>query len=453
MNNLKSPIIPVKPIYYGDRKTLDLESICVFAAIGFFLDDTTFFKELKVIKPATFNEKNHNYFKWFYEPLERPLNVIVDEFAELFEKIIEEKIGKKKVILPLSGGIDSRSLATALKYLKKDVACYSYTFKNGHDETIYAKNIAEVCNFPLQSWEIPEGYLWHIIDDLAAINECYSEFTHPRQMAFINQYAALGNIFCLGHWGDVLFDNKSVDNDLSTEKQVNYIISDIVKKGGLELANELWKSWNLQGDFEEYLKSKVTKLLKEIDIPNNANAQMRAFKSTHWAPRWTAINLQIFEKEKPLILPYFDDRMCQFICSIPEKYLSGRQIQIEYIKKRMPELAKITWQAQRPYNLYNYSKNKFPRNIPYRIFHKSKQILSSKMIVQRNWELQFLGKENDLELRKHLFENKSFQQLVDPSMVEYFYDKFQKVDAVIYSHPISMLLTLSLFCKQNSFQK
>ena len=215
----------------------------------------------------------------------------------------------------------------------------------------------------------------------------------------------------------------------------------------------MWKSWNLEGDFETYFKNRISTLLNEINIPSNANAQIRAFKSLYWAPRWTSTNLSVFESVKPISLPYYDDRMCAFICTIPEKYLAGRQIQIEYLKLRMPALAKITWQDHRPFNLYNYKNNKFPYNFPFRVFDKLKRVVSNKYFVQRNWELQFLGKENEIQLEQWLFENKTFKTLVNPEIVQEFYANFKNKDAVYYSHDLSMLLTLSLFSKINSHEE
>jgi hypothetical protein len=139
--------------------------------------------------------------------------------------------------------------------------------------------------------------------------------------------------------------------------------------------------------------------------------------------------------------------MCAFICSVPEKYLAGRQIQIEYLKMRMPALSKITWQDHRPFHLYNYHRNKSPYNLPYRIFDKMQRTFASKNYIQRNWELQFLGRSNDEKLQEWLFKNKAFQEFVPKEIVTFFYDQFKNKDAVFYSHSVSMLLTLSLFSK------
>src|SRR5690606_4545725 len=176
-------------------------------------------------------------------------------------------------------------------------------------------------------------------------------------------------------------------------------------------------------------------------------AQIRAFKSLYWAPRWTSVNLYVFEAVRPISLPYYDNRMCEFICSVPEKYLGGRQIQIAYIKKRIPELAKLTWQAQRPFNLYNYQSNKFPWNLPYRVINKTQRMMTLKPYIQRNWELQFLGEGNQKQLEYQLFENIKMNAIIPKKLTEEFYQKFKSIDSVDYSHAVSMLLVFSLFSK------
>ncbi len=456
---IKNPIIPINSIFIGNKNDLDYKAICVFSAIGFFLDQDTYFKNQKVLKPGFEYEidslnntiiSEKPYFSWHYSPIQRSFEETVLEFANLFEKIIKEQVGDKQVILPLSGGLDSRTQATALSYLGVKVKSYSYAFTNGFDETVYGKKISKICKFPFLSWKIPVGYLWKKIDDLSRMNNCYSEFTHPRQLALIEKYANLGDLFSLGHLGDLFFDDLGVSNSMSFEDQVQITIKKILKKGGLELANKLWSNWKLEGNFEVYLEQRVRELLNKIDIPDNANARIRAFKSLYWVPRWSSTNLSIFESVKPISLPYYDNRMCEFICTVPEKYLSGRQIQIAYIKLRNPKIAKITWQEKRPFNLYNYHLNKFPYNFPYKVINKLKRMFSVNKFIQRNWELQFLGKENDIELKRHLFENESFNELIPEEIVSHFYNQFKTKDAVFYSHPLSILLTVSLFTKRNS---
>lgn len=460
---MQTPIIPFEKVFYsaGKEHQMDLEAICFFAALGFFLDQDSYWKDQKVMPPATeyeFDAKGtvvpgHSYFQWHHSPRDVGFRQVVEEFADLFETITREQVAHHKVILPLSGGLDSRTQAVALQAIGyKDVKTYSYAFEDSFHETLYGEKIAAVCGYPLRPYTIPRGYLWPVIERLSHINGCYSDFTHPRQMAVADDIANLGDLFFLGHWGDVLFDDMGVADDATFEEQLQVVKFKVLKRGGLELATALWQEWNLPGSFEIRLEERLRDLLSGIPI-QNANARIRAFKSMYWAPRWTSENLNVFSSLHPMALPYYDRRMCEFICSVPEEYLAGRKVQIEYIKQRSPEIARIEWQEYHPCNLYNYSQYNSLKFIPQRGWDKVKRLVDSKILqkrlIQRNWEIQFLGSENDRLLQGWLFENEKFKQLVPPSLVRDFYGRFQRVDEVHYSHPLSMLLTLSLFSKNN----
>jgi len=455
---MKSIIIPIIPINKTIAKVqgkheLDLEAICLFIAFGFFLDTDSYWKDEIILSPGseyTLDKDNYitsakKWFQWHYTPKEISFEDTLEEFTNFFETIVKEQTSDKNVILPISGGIDSRTQAVALRN-HPNVKSYSYDYKGGYPETKIAKKIADKCQFPFQSLSVPKGYLWNCIEELAEINQCYSEFTHPRQMAFLDNFKDMGNVFSLGHMGDLMFDSFGLPN-LPFEEEVEVLIKMLLKKGGSELANSLWESWNLEGTFEDYYTSRIRKLLKEINIEGNTNARLRAFKTKYYVSRWSSNNLSVFDKVHPVILPYYDNRMCEFICTIPEKYLANRQLQIAYIQKRAPDLAKITWQGQKPFNLNNFHLNKSPYNLPNRIAGKLKREYSSLMgnpYISRNWEIQFVGKKNDANLKKWLFESK-LENLVPKDTIQKYYDNFKEKNAVNYSHPVSMLLTLALF--------
>lgn len=452
-------IIPHRQVFARNENNdaLNLKAVCFFAAAGFFLERDTYYKNLEVLQPA------HNYFldennyikkyevnwNWNYNPREIGLKQATEEFAELFEKITFNDLKGKDVILPLSGGLDSRTQAVAAG---KDlnIKCYSYKFSDSFDETKYGREICRLNKLDFTEYTIPEGYLWNVIERLSEINSCYADFTHPRQMAVIDEISKLGNIFYLGHWGDVLFDDMGADSDLTFDEQVDFVIKKIFKKGGAELAELLWDYWGLDGDFKNHVKERISLLLDKIKI-DNTNARIRAFKSLYWAPRWTSANLNVFSDFHPVSLPYYNDEMCKFICTIPEELLADRQIQIEYIKMKNPETASVPWQSYDPLNLYNYKQYGNISGVPGRILKKGKRILKEtikgKKLTTRNWEIQFTGKKNDTELRKHLFENPAFEELVSKEIVKKIYESFKTNDQVYYSHPLSMLLTLSVFAK------
>lgn len=426
--------------------------------MGFFLEKDTYHKNVVALQPFTENiidenkylQSSTSYWNWSYSPRDITLNQATEEFADLFEKITFAKLKGKKIILPLSGGIDSRTQAAVLNDEYK-VHAYSYKFECSFDETKYGREISEIKSFPFKDYTIQKGYLWNVIEELAEVNQCYADFTHPRQMAVINEISKLGNIFYLGHWGDVLFDNMNLDERLTTQDQIEILKKKILKSCGVELAESLWSSWGIEGKFEDYLNERIINLFENIKI-DNPNSRIRAFKSIYWAPRWTSCNMVVFSNYAPVALPYYDDAMCKFICTVPEHLLTGRQIQINYIKMKNPKLAKVAWQNFDPLNLYNFADYKSKKMIPLRVLRKGKRILRERILREktttRNWEIQFIGEDNERHLKMKLFENKPFTEFIPQDIVKTFYDKFRCGDSVKYSHPVSMLLTLSMFCEK-----
>lgn len=433
---------------------LHYEAICLFLATGFFLDTDTFWKDEVCLKPGhehTFDSNGYlihskPWFEWHYTPRDLTFNAALDEYVALLKEIFKDHLGDSKVILPISGGLDSRSQALVLRDLGNPVQSYSYAFKNGYPEHKIAKQVAQVCGFNFKAFEIQPSYLWECIDALALMNGCYSEFTHPRQMAILKDLKRMDGIISLGHWGDVLFD-RGVPEGTKKGSEIELLKKKMVKKDGFQLAEKLWMHWQLEGTFKDYFESRLERALSAIKI-DNLSARIRAFKTSQWAHRWTTTNLSVFESAHPISLPYYDNRMCEFICTVPEVFLADRKLQLAHLK-REPKLAAITWQANKPFNLNNFEKNRTPFNLPYRITSKLKREVQSMMgkpFIQRNFELQFLGEKNDANLRGFLFNN-SFNNLVPKNITEAFYNNFKNNDYVAYSHSVSMLLTLSLWDK------
>jgi len=427
-----------------DPINIDYRSVCNWLSTGFFLGNNTIIKN-QFIRTDLSKEK----WNWHYSPRKISFEQVLDEFTNLFESLIQNHTKAKHIILPLSGGLDSRTLAAALRG-HKNVVAVSYEFENGIPETEYARQIAGACGWEFHGYTIPKGYLWEKLDELADINQCQTEFTHPRQMAVIDEIAQFGDLILSGQWGDVLFDVHGIVDDANLDQQAHFTIEKVAKPGGIELASELWEYWELVGDFKEKLFKTVQDLLLDIDI-ENPKSRIRAFKSLHWAPRWANVNLKVFTSRRDMFIPYYHDEMCKFICMVPEEYLADRNIQIEYIKHKAPELARIPWQAY-DLDLYNYQHFNtiyFPR----RVYRYARRVIREKIIripgmIQRNWELQFLGKENEQHLERWLFETPELDELVPKQIIQDFYYRFKKIDPVKYSHPVSMLLTLAVWCKR-----
>ena len=423
------------------EKDLDYPAIASWFATGFFFKNQSFRKEKK--DDLSLNQPS---LDWFYSPNEKPFEEFLNSFIDIFDSLILKKTKNKKIILPLSGGLDSRTLAASL-IGNKNVVAYSYEFSNGVEEVKYAKEIAEVCGWDFHSFKIPNGYLWESIEKFSKINNCKTELTHPRQIAVIEKVSNLGDIFLSGSMGDLLFDSFS---NIRNENQITSIKNEIIKPGGRELAIDLWKYWTLNNSFDNFFDQKIKILNDKINI-QNLPSRMRAFKSIHYVRNWTNINMKFFSSYKETYAPYHDNKICNFVCTIPEKYLRNRKFQIEYIKKKAPELAKIKWQKY-DLDLYNYKKFN-SLYLPRRLFRISKRLfkenfLMYKPLIERNWEIQFCGSNNDRRLKDWLFKNPFLNKIIPDQIIGKYYYKFKNDDPVKYSHCISMLLTISIWSKQ-----
>jgi hypothetical protein len=470
MTYTEIPIIPIKQKFYNcltdkivnwefdSKNNLDLKAIASFCYLGFMLDDDTFYDQIKVLRPSTkiILEDNNikskeKIWEWHYNPTQRTLEEILEEFTDIFENIVVNKSNGKKILLPISGGLDSRTLFVPVKGIP-NLTLAAYEFEGGINETRYGKELAECFSLPLYTQKLPKGYLWSKIEKLIKLNNCFSEFTHPRQLAVLDNWKSLGDIVLLGHMGDLLFESQTNAIKCSYDEQLDLLIKNIVRPGGYELASDLWSFWGLDGTFDSYILDRLDKLYGEINI-DHPSSRMRAFKSSYYVPRGSSINISIFRELGELVLPYCENEMCKFICTVPERYLKGRKIQIEYIKKHCPEAAYIPWQKYYPLNLYQYQRYNHPVYYPMRAARKLKRIIFNKIsnspeLLTRNWELQFLGDYNFFHLKKNLTERNKFNKLIPSSIILDYLKKFQ-INPLKYAHPVSMLLTMVVFSDEH----
>ena len=72
-----------------------------------------------------------------------------------------------------------------------------------------------------------------------------------------------------------------------------------------------------------------------------------------------------------------------------------------------------------------------------------------KPYVQRNWELQFVGNNNENKLKSYLLKN-NLENFVPKGIIKDYFDLFVNGDKLQNAHPINMLLVLSQFNKMNT---
>jgi len=180
---LKTDIVRSVPLFYSlnnnqifisdknnpnDEYELDKDSIIQIVELGYVLGDRTVYKnvfgvqaaEIIVIKKDSISKDR--FFQYDINPKSRIKNKLdingyatkLDKiFTEIFQEIVESIPKDGRIIVPLSGGHDSRMIVNYLyKIGYKDVLCYSY----GIPDNIQSELSRQVAN--------ALGYDWHFIE-------------------------------------------------------------------------------------------------------------------------------------------------------------------------------------------------------------------------------------------------------------------------------------------------
>lgn len=128
---------------------------------------------------AKYENKEYNYLK----------KTLLLNFKNSFERLINSLDGKT-VVLPLSGGFDSRLIASFLKYYNyNNVICYTYGKKGNIDMEI-SKKVANRLNFKWHFVEYTDELIDGFLETSMFKSYCKSYFHHS-SMLFLQEYFAV----------------------------------------------------------------------------------------------------------------------------------------------------------------------------------------------------------------------------------------------------------------------
>ena len=206
------------------NKKPDKLSEAEFLASGFTMGDSTLFEDIKQVQPGQIisietNKINKEFYYSYvtenvssasYPKLKEQLKEVLNN---VFDRMIHS-IGNRQVILPLSGGYDSRLIAAMLKTKGIDnVICFTFG-KKGLKDTELSEKVAKRL-----------GYEWHFIEytnelingyfETPAFQNYYLYATNGASFFYMQEYFAMlflkenikipeESIFIPGHSGDFL---------------------------------------------------------------------------------------------------------------------------------------------------------------------------------------------------------------------------------------------------------
>jgi asparagine synthase (glutamine-hydrolysing) len=332
----KSSFIVSDSAYYLKDKTnqrLNEEKAAEFMVAGYVTGNETLFDDIKQVRNGEFllyqkNERLLNscyYFKFihgnYYElPEDRLLEMLDQAFVNAFSRLIESTSRQgKTLVVPLSGGLDSRIIVAMLKRLGvNDVICVSYGRK-GCREAEISKRVAEAL-----------GYEWIFIE---STEEKWHDYYNSKEADLFRIWAA--NLSSLPHMQDfptikeLKTQGKIPENSVFVPGHTGYgchipnstsFDSEAYLEASLKKHYNLWPyGQELEKIFKQRI-SKATSGLEIKDIETFANA-IEYFDCNERQAKFITNSVRVYEFfGYEWRIPLWDTELMKFFFRVPVEY-------------------------------------------------------------------------------------------------------------------------------------
>lgn len=433
--------------YRYSARRLDWRGLTGFFALGFFPGDRTYFEDCRVLRPASRYDltsdgavRSTRYWDWQYIPdTRRGEDDTIAEFGSRLRMAVAAQTRQGRGALPLSGGLDSRTVAACLPE-NSGLVAYGYGYRGDSEEIRIAAEVARAASLPFHSHSI-RPYLFRDLGSVMNAVEGFQDVTQTRQ-ASVAPWLRQNADFVLGaHWGDVLCDTMGLARDTSADDTVHKLESKMRKRGSQWLLEHLCEP-NLGSDTREAVTENLRAELgrhREIADPDFL---AKVVKTEQWAFRWTLPSIRMYEAGATPRLPFLDADVIDFFCTVPTELVRGRRLQIEFLKRHARPFAKVRWQAYDA-NLYRYQYFD-TLQLPRRAWKRVARAFDRTPIAKRNWEVQLCAPTEREQLREAILAGDSLaREFVSEQRLRSLLDAFEASPDAANGYTVSMLLT---FC-------
>lgn len=290
----------------------------------------------------------------FSDPEEVLLDRLDDVMIRVFQRLIETTKGKQLVV-PLSGGLDSRIIVAMLKRLGvDDVICFSYG-KKGNREAEISRQVAEVLGYKWFFVEYTKEklYNWYNSDKMREYFDYAGNLTslpHIQDYFAINELKTLDlipkdSVFVPGHSGDMLAGSWIPYESLSNFTNANMFIEHTLNRH--YSLQDLQKMRNEQ--INSIFLNRIRKSINDIDINNCENCidAIELFNFSERQAKFIVNSIRAYEFfGYQWRIPLWDNELIDFFSKVQINYRILQYLYIKYIYdlfflRYFPELINI----------------------------------------------------------------------------------------------------------------
>ncbi|HEC24007.1 MAG TPA: asparagine synthetase B family protein [Chloroflexi bacterium] len=434
----------------GSQRELDWEGIASFFALGFFIDDLTIYRDVQILEPASVYRISPDgrllqytrYFRWHHTiDRARSYDETIEAYDALLRKAVRRATAHGRAILPISGGLDSRSLAMVLPEGPATQA-YSYGYSPDSVETRIAAQVARARGFSFTAHTI-RPYLFDRLPEIVLTLHGCQDVTMARQMSVNAWVRERADAVLTGLWGDVWHDQMGLADGVPPGVSIaGHVMHKMAKRGRGWLLEHVCRPRLGEQEIEKVLEARIAEGLRSFGDIEDPDWRVKAYKNTHWAFRWSNASLRGFEVGARPRIPYYDTDLIDFFCTVPTAYVRDRRLQVDHLKRYAPDLARIRWQ-QAEANLY-LARYGYWVSLPRRAFQRLRWAFRGQQALQRNWEVQLLSPEGRAGLEEWLLrEGLTLHEFVSPETIRELVEGFYARPGAANGYTVSMLLTFS----------
>jgi len=348
-------------------RKLDQAGVADYFNFGYLLGDKTFFSSVKILRGGhiiSFKNGRINlrqYYDYhFPDESTQPIGELIEEIDSIYPSIVKKQTaGAKHVIIPLSGGLDSRFIVghTVRAGIEPNVFSHG---RSGCLDAVIAGQVARtlgIKNFGFM--EIDPEWLATCCEKYVYYSDGMISSTPAVYLGIANQYslphestAFLNGIFGgLTNFGESYFKTHDIADDLSIEERLRRARQSIQGETlGESFYGRFRPEWS--ESFKQYYQTSIEQeFLHFTGVSKWYCHQLEAFLIGN---RLFRLMNQI-DCNRYLWHDHFalaDDGLMEFYLKLPNALKPGRKFMVEYFKTKFPELARVPYQAT-GVNLYS----------------------------------------------------------------------------------------------------
>lgn len=432
-------------------RALDWVGITGFCALGFYPADRTWRDGLRIVRPATWMVLDDRgsivqevrTWSWNPDPDHRiGIDAAADEFAEVWDRTIRRQIAGRDVVIPLSGGLDSRTVLAAATAGAgaRAVRTFTYGYQDSSIELSIARRLGALRSAPPVE-QVVDPYLLDRIADVTGSVEGFSSLSQCRQVGASAWLAPLGERIVGGHWGDVWFERAGAPPDAASAPAVIAELAHrkFVKRGSGDLVDALCRPHLDGADPDTVLRDLLVGEAARLPTFDDADMALKALKTDQWSFRWTLAGTRAYHLARPTTLPFYANEVVDLFLRLPADIQAGRAVQTAYLRRHHPDLAAVTWQDSGR-SLHDRPWER-PLSLARRAGRKALRAARRRPVVERNWEVQYLGGDRPDRLRS-LVDRTVDATSIEPAVVAPIVDRFLTTPGPASAYAVDATLTV-----------